>query len=235
MAEGTGEIIQAFGERIAGRTLSRGIARLYSHHTRLRSGTSGLPTWSDRELFSRLNEGEKLIIAGLATSPENIEYRRYLRRAGEIFEWAATSLSSETTVPVNILAASAYQLAGYSARASGVLSEHQLSDKTSRILTALLSTDFPEAQQLLLETWRIDHEERSTSNRIGTSLLDQILHALGVLAAWLRWGEDNRIDTALNSLEKISNALRYDRDRFSWLLAVLFSEIGQTYHLAIGR
>ena len=162
MAEDSTELIQVIGERLTGATLSRGIARLYSQHTRLRAGTSGLPTWSNRELLARLGKGEKLIIAGLATS-DRLEHRRYLRRAGEIFEWAATSSSSEMNIPVVILAASAYQLAGYLARASGVLSEHSLSDTTSRILTALLSADFPQAQHLLLDTWQMNSGERSTN------------------------------------------------------------------------
>ena len=50
-----------------------------------------------------------------------------------------------------------------------------------------------------------------------------------MLSAWLRWGDDVRIDTALTTLEKVSHALRYDSDRFSWLLAVVFAAIGREY------
>ncbi len=229
MAENSLEMIQEFGEHISGAALSRGIARLYSQHTRLRAGTSGLSTWTTKELVTRLNEGEKLLVAGMAIA-DNSEYRRYLRRAGEIFEWAAVSSPTDMPVPVVLLAASAYQLAGYPARASGVISEHPLSDTTSKVLIALLRADFPEAQRLLLETWRTDGDEGESENRIDIALLDQLLHALGVLTAWLRWGEDARIETALKSLEKVSHALRYDTDRFSWLLAMLFAEIGRSYH-----
>ncbi len=228
MAEDSLEMIQDLGEHTAGAALSRGIARLYSQHTRLRAGTSGLPTWTTKELVTRLNEGEKLLVAGMAIA-DNSEYRRYLRRAGEIFEWAAASSPTEMSVPVVLLAASAYQLAGYPARAAGVISEHPLSDTTSKVLITLLSADFPEAQHLLLETWRMDVSEGESENRIDIALLDQLLHALGVLTAWLRWGEDARIETALKSLEKVSHALRYDSDRFSWLLAMLFAAIGRSY------
>ncbi len=228
MAEDSLEMIQEFGEHTAGSALSRGIARLYSQHTRLRAGTSGLSTWTTKELVTRLNEGEKLLVAGMAIT-DNSEYRRYLRRAGEIFEWAAASSPADMPVPVVLLAASAYQLAGYPARASGVISEHPLSDTTSKVLIALLRADFPEAQRLLLETWRTDGGKGKSENQIDIALLDQLLHALGVLTAWLRWGEDVRIETALKSLEKISRALRFDSDRFSWLLAVLFAAIGRSY------
>jgi len=228
MAEGSQDIIKSFGERTAGATLSRGIARLYSHHTRIRAGTRGLSTWTSNELLTRLNEGEKLIIAGMAYADKS-EYQRYLRRAGEIFEWAATSSPDELPAPVVLLAASAYQLAGYPARASGVLSEHTIPNTTSKILTALLRADFPETQRLLLEVWKTSNGEDVTENSIEIALLDQFLHAIGVLVAWLRWGEDSRLGTALKSIEKISNALRYDSDRFSWLLAVLFAEIGHIY------
>ena len=228
MAENSLEIIQEFGEHTAGATLSRGIARLYSQHTRLRAGTSGLSTWTPEELSTRLNEGEKLLVAGMAIA-DSLEARRYLRRAGEIFEWAAASSPADMPVPVVLLAASAYQLAGYPARAAGVISEHPLSDTTSKVLIALLRADFPEAQGLLLDTWRTDDGEGESENRTNIALLDQLLHALGVLTAWLRWGEDSRIETALKSIEKVSNALRYDSDRFSWMLAVLFAAIGRSY------
>lgn len=228
MAEDSLEMIREFGEHTAGAAISRGIARLYSQHTRLRAGATGLSTWTTKELATRLNEGEKLLVAGMAIA-DNSEYRRYLRRAGEIFEWAAVSSPTDMPVPIVLLAASAYQLAGYPARASGVISEHPLSDTTSKVLIALLRADFPEAQRILLETWQTDRGEGESENRIDIALLDQLLHALGVLTAWLRWGEDARIETALKSIEKVSNALRYDSDRFSWLLAVLFAAIGRTY------
>jgi len=228
MAEDCLEMIREFGEHTAGATLSRGIARLYSQHTRLRAGTSGLSTWTTKELVARLNEGEKLLVAGMSIA-DNAEYRHYLRRAGEIFEWAAESSPTDMPVPVVLLAASAYQLAGYPARASGVISEHPLSDTTSKVLIALLRADFPEAQRLLLETWQKDGVEGESEDRIDIALLDQLLHSLGVLTAWLRWGEDARIETALKSLKKVSHALRYDSDHFSWLLAMLFAEIGRSY------
>jgi superfamily II DNA/RNA helicase len=213
---------------MAGPSLTRGIARLYSQHTRLRAGTSGLLSWTSDELLARLGEGEKLLVAGMAAT-DSLDYRRYLRRAGEIFEWAATSSPAVMPVPVVLLAASAYQLAGYPARASGILSEHPLPDATSQILVALLRADFPEAQRLLVETWRIDGGEDAVGNRFDFALLNHLLRALGVLTAWLRWGEDVRIETALTTFKKVSHALRYDSDRFSWLLAVVFAAIGRTY------
>jgi superfamily II DNA/RNA helicase len=228
MAENSLEMIREFGEHTAGVALSRGIARLYSQHTRLRAGASGLSTWTTEELAARLNEGEKLLVAGMAIS-DNSEYQRYLRRAGEIFEWAAASSPADMPMPIVLLAASAYQLAGYPARASGVISEHPLADTTSKVLIALLRADFPEAQRLLLETWQTDGEESVSEKQIDIALLDQLLHALGVLTAWLRWGEDARIETALKTIEKVSDALRYDSDRFSWLLSVLFAAIGRAY------
>jgi hypothetical protein len=228
MAENSLEVIQEFGERTAGATLSRGIARLYSQHTRLRAGTNGLPSWTTKEFIDRLNEGEKLLVAGMAIA-DNTEYRRYLRRAGEIFEWAAVGSHADMPVPIVLLAASAYELAGYPARASGVISEHPVADTTSKILIALLRADFPEAQRLLLKNWQTEGGEGEPDNRISVALLNQFLHALGVLTAWLRWGEDARVETALKTIEKISQALRYDSDRFSWLLAVLFAAIARSY------
>lgn len=229
MAEDNQNMVKVFGESLTGPLLSRGIARLYSQHTRLRAGTSGLPSWTTDELVKRLDEAEKLLVAGMALE-DKVAQRRYLRRAGEIFEWAATSITTEIPIPVVLLAASAYQLAGYPARASGVLSEYPLPDRTSQILTSLLRADFPEAQRLLIETWRTaENEGAAQEQHIDSAFLDQLLRAFGVLTAWLRWGEEGRIETALKSIEKISQALRYDDDRFSWFLAVLFAAISRKY------
>ena len=109
MAENNLEVIQEFGDSLAGPVLSHGVARLYSHHTRLRAGTRGLVSWTNNELLSRLSEAERLLVAGMAVS-DTADCQSYLRRAGEILEWAATSSSTEMPVPVILMAASAYQL-----------------------------------------------------------------------------------------------------------------------------
>jgi len=84
MAENSLEMIQEPGERTAGAALSRGIARLYSQHTRLRAGTSGLPTWTSRELDTRLNEGEKLLVAGMANYGQSGVSELSASRRGDI-------------------------------------------------------------------------------------------------------------------------------------------------------
>ncbi len=227
LAEDNLDIIHRFGERVAGPSLSRGIARLYSHHTRLRAGTAGLSSWTNDEFSARLNEAEKLLVAGLALA-DSSDQRRYLRRAGEIFEWLATTTPpatpTEMSASVVLLAASAYQLAGYPARALGVLTEHPLSDATSRVLEALLRADFGRAQELLLDVWRLPKQEGEI-NQISMAVLDQLLRAIGVFAAWMRWGNEQRIEMALNTIDKVARASLYDIDRFSWLLSEAFSAI----------
>ena len=227
LAEGSLDLIQRFGERVAGPSLSRGIARLYSHHTRLRAGTAGLSSWTNDEFLARLSEAEKLLVAGIALA-DSSEHRRYLRRAGEIFEWLATTTPTGMPAPVVLLAAAAYQLAGYPARALGVLTEHPLPDATSQVLVALLRADFGRAQNLLLDVWRLSKQEAGNS-RFDVAVLDQLLRAFGVLTAWMRWGDEQRIETALHTIEKVARASHYDIDRFSWLLSVMFSAIARKY------
>ena len=227
LAKDSLDLIQRFGERVAGPSLSRGIARLYSHHTRLRAGTAGLSSWTNDEFLARLGEAEKLLVAGMALA-DSSEHRRYLRRAGEIFEWLATTTPPEMPVPVVLLAAAAYQLAGYPARALGVLTEHPLPDATSQVLVALLRADFVQAQNLLLNVWRLPQQEEE-NGRIDMAVLNQLLRAFGVFTAWMRWGDEQRIETALDTVDKVARASHYDIDRFSWLLSVLFAAIARKY------
>jgi len=76
--------------------------------------------------------------------------------------------------------------------------------------------------------WRLSNQEAG-NNRIDTAVLDQLLRALGVLTAWMRWGDEQRIETALDTIEKVARASHYDIDRFSWLLSVMFAAIARKY------
>lgn len=226
------EKLQTYADRFIDQKIPRDIARLYSQYTRIRAQGVGLPSWTEEERTLRFREAEKLLIAGLASS-DTSKKQLYLRRAGEIFEWAATGISEESLPPAILLASSAYQLAGYYARATGLLSESNLPEETSKILAAFLSADFPKAQTLLLHYWEEkftqNESDTKTEHQISTLYLEQILRAMGIVTAWLRWGDESRIERAIHTLELSAKALRHDEDNYSWILSVLFSNISKNY------
>ena len=229
LSDNDAEMLQKFADTFIGPKLQRNLARLYSQHTRLRAQGVGLPSWTEAERVHRLREAEKLLVVGLVTNDAG-KKRQYLRRAGEVFEWAATGLPEADPTPVFLLASSAYQLAGYYARATGILSEHQLDGTTSEVLAAFLCADFPKAQQLLFQYWKNFHnQELPDSGNPQSIYLEQILRAMSIVVEWLRRGTEPRLDRAIRNLELSAKALRYDSDSYSWLLGLLFARISQKY------
>ena len=218
-----------FGDKLAGSTLTTGIARLYSQHTKLQAGKEGLPSWKDKELYLRIEEAENLIIAALSLSDEELS-NCYFRRAAEILEWTATIIANPSGIPTVILAAAAYQLGGYPARSLGVLSEHEISDDTSKVLEFFLRGDFLKTQEQLMLVFQSEVSlEKGEEGILSFSILNQVLRAIGVLVSWLRWGRDERIETAIKVLENVAKASINDVDTYSWLLAILVSKIARKY------
>ena len=79
--------------KLAGTSMSRGHARLYSQQTRIRSGQSGLTSWKNSETIDRLSEAEMLIEIGfIKREAGDDSWRSDFRRAAELFEWLSVLL-----------------------------------------------------------------------------------------------------------------------------------------------
>jgi len=121
-------------------------ARLYSHYTRLKARQPGLTSWRDNEFDDLLKETLRLIEAVFIqkqADEDDQNWRSGMRRVGELLEWLSLPDLNREGLPLQLLSASAYQLAGYPARASGLLNEAITEGTESQILRALLKTDFP--------------------------------------------------------------------------------------------
>ncbi len=218
--------------------LPRPHARLYSQHNRLREGQRGLPSWRLEESLDRLEEAVQLLEAAFIEREilEDDHWRDGVRRAAELLEWLAHPEINLNQLPINLLAAAAYQLAGYPARASGLLGQNPIDDHESEILRALLIADFPELLRQLTKYWAtpntIDNSFPDTGlsvNNFHQWVVQETCKALGVLCAEMRWGEMHRLDKALDKLASVSKMLLHGRDFYSWLLATLCSEVIVTY------
>jgi len=111
-------------DRHAGPGLTPAAAKLYSQQVRLRANQPGLSGWRQQEADERLEEAVRLLDAALIELEEGGEPSRSwagLRRAAELLEWLSHPDICPRGVPVRLLAAAAYQLAGYPARSSGLL------------------------------------------------------------------------------------------------------------------
>ncbi|MEH2023259.1 hypothetical protein [Nostoc sp.] len=139
---------------LAGSRLTPAIAKLYSQHTRLRAGGKGLAGWREDEAGERLNDAMRLIEAAfIQREAGDTNWLNGMLRAGELFEWLSHPQLNPDILPIRLLAAAVYELAGYPARAAGLLNEDISEGVESEILRSLLKADFPSLLQRLTEYW----------------------------------------------------------------------------------
>ena len=228
-------------DELAGVRMSRGHARLYSHQTRLRSGQAGLSSWGDNETEDRLSEAELLIEVGfIKRENEEPSWRKDFRRAGELFEWLSALPSKNEEIPLMLLSAAAYQLAGYPARALGVLNSNATEIKYSKIIESFLRADFKNTITEISAYWSGDpllYDEVKTigENPLSREIIRSTVGVLGIFASWIRWGEDDRLDKSLGKLEAIAQIMSQSGNAYSWLLACLVSEIIKEYKITALR
>lgn len=221
------------GGRLAGSQLSVDLARLYSQKTRIHTGQKGLRTWHADEAFQRLQDAETLIeIAFLHREQDLKTWRKYWQRAAEILEWLADANASPPNVPIAFLSAAVYQLAGYPARALGVINEMSDADDHSSILKAFIKGDFRELQNKVHNFWKhnlLFHEDMQKKAPLEDVVIGETISALGVQTSWFRWGDGRRLTKTIKKLESISKILLYSKDAYSWLLARMVSEISKEF------
>ncbi len=234
------ELVKTIREEFAEK-FPRPIARLYSQHNKLRSGQPGLQSWNQEEFEARLDDAVRLLEAAFLERKalQTDTWRNGVRRTGELLEWLAHIEMNLNRLPLGMLSAAAYQLAGYPARASGILREHKRDDKNSKILNALLQADFQRMCQELSRYWGsitvenmsgFDFSETSLSlHNFQYMVVKETASALGVLCAAIRWGDEPRLEQAIEKLSDVSKMLLHGKDFYSWLLAKLCTEIMKTY------
>lgn len=223
---------QELGSKLAGPQMTIDLARLYSQKTRIQSGQPGLRSWRKEESLSNLHDAESLIeAAALLRSQKIAGWRRYYRRAAEILEWLSDAKAIPSDIPIALLSAAAYQLAGYPARAHGVLSELPDNVGYSRIVQAFLKGDFKQLQLEIADYWRANpRQEIDPNNSIfETLIIEETISALGVMSSFIRWGYKDRLNKAISKLEYIEKNLLNTRYPYSWLLSRMLAEIASDY------
>ncbi len=230
-------------DSLAGSGLTPSFAKLYSQHTRLRAGRPGLAGWREEEAVSRLNDAMRLVEAAFVKREiRDDSWHDGMRRAGELLEWLSLPELNPNRLPIRLLAAAAYQLAGYPARSSGLLREDTTEGTESGILRSLLKADFPSLFRLLTEHWARAvsstaqvgtglpwHDTDALSDRFHQWIVDETASSLGILCAKMRWGTESRLQRALDKLSAVGKVLLHGDDPYSWLLAKLCAEVASVY------
>ncbi|MCY8134556.1 hypothetical protein MOC76_12300, partial [Bacillus spizizenii] len=227
-------------ERLAGTKLPPELAKLYSQFTRVRDGQPSLEGWRDSEITNRLYDVIRLIEAGKVTREAGYLdiAQKSLKRAAEILEWISHPELKPNGVPVNLLAAASYQLAGFPARSTGLLNQSNNEQNDSRILKLLLQSNYRQLLFLVADYWKIKYQDERLTERtkkeeyvehIKDWIVKETISSIGLLIAYMRWGMESRLNKALLKLKEVSNLLIYNDKSYSWLLAEIFSEVAKSY------
>jgi hypothetical protein len=149
--EATLQIARQVRMDLAGQALTQAQAKLYSQNLRLGMGREGLASFRPTDAASHFEQAVLLIECAFIEreADSRSAWRDGLKRAAELLEWlsqhdlqlgllealppgfsaSVSGPDSEPSVPLHLLAAAAYQLAGYPALALGHL---QRAPRTSR-------------------------------------------------------------------------------------------------------
>jgi hypothetical protein len=215
-------------DALAGDRLPRATAQLYSQHVRLQAGGEPLSAFGPADARRQLWDAVRLVDAArYARRRGDGEWRVGLRRAGELFEWLANPSSNPEGLPLQLLGAAAYHIAGYPARAAS-LARNSPDDGDIPLLRHLLSGDL---NSLLILCSELSAQPAVSSAPAVLSsdaalelVVRQITSSLGVVAASLRWEPDERLSEALEILELTPSAAMHLADPFAWLLLRLTAD-----------
>lgn len=211
---------------LAGGALTQAQAKLYSQRLRRDMGQAGLASFQADDVGRYLDEAALLIECALLERRADAAgpWRDGVKRAAELFEWLSQPSLRPHGAPLPLLAAAAYQVAGYPAMALGHL-HREPEQGDSQVLNHFLRADFPKAMELLTAYWDSQFErigqQGSTDIDMGAEAVRQVLMCIGVVCTYFQTGNAARVDRALSKLDGLSDTFLLGRDTFSFLLAKL--------------
>jgi len=229
--------------QLAGTALTPAIAKLYSQYTRYTNDQPSLAHWRLGEAEDRLDDAVRLIDAALLKRDAgDQDWYHGMRRAAELLEWLSHPSFNLQAIPTHLLAAAAYQIAGYPAMAASLIERRVSEPPESLILRALLKGDFPSLFTALVRLWQSfdlrellspisrfeSWNEETDSMGIEHWIIREVASALGVLCSHVRWGDEQRFEAALNKLEATSSLFLYGGSAYSWLLSKLVAETAKS-------
>lgn len=227
-------LVQQLWRQTAGLGLTQAQAKLYSNHVLLSLQQPGLRRFSSTDASARLEEAELLLgSAGLerAVHPEG-DWRKAAKRAGELLEWLAHDGVVADGVPASVLAAAAYQVAGYPALARGLLAQLVNEGGIAGLMQSFLQADFPtllaDGHRMLAALSRAGGDD-VLDDRLERSIIVETLRCFGTIAASMRWGDEDRLAPALEKLDALAAVGRHSQVPYSAATARLCALVAREY------
>jgi hypothetical protein len=183
--------------------------------------------WAKRDSARQLVDARRLLQAAhIFRSIEGAASARAIdcyRRTGEILEWLTRADDAlRTEIPIELMAAGAYQLGGMPAMANGLLSQMRFDHDGVRLYSAFLQANFDrvlfragrfwhqhpeltssEAEVAILQAMQGELEAGVPASSAAWSFSVELVRSLGLVAHCLRRGDDTRLKVALQKLHAL--------------------------------
>ena len=218
---------------LAADALTSGQAKLYSQRLRRDMGQPGLATFSPADVDERLDDATWLIDCALierAADPQS-QWRKGVKRAAEILECLSQHDLRPARTPMHLLAAAAYQVAGFPAMALAQLERLPPGEEVSDLLREFLRADFPATLEAVRRYW--GSQQTATNQEEVTklpALVEQhFVMCLGTLCMYFKTGDRGNVDRAVAKLGTLAKGYLHSHDSFSYLLATLTALAGAQF------
>ena len=218
---------------LAGDALTSRQAKLYSQRLRRDMGRPGLATFSPADVDECLDDAMWLIDCALierAAEPHS-QWRKGVKRAAEILEFLSQHDLRPARTPMHLLAAAAYQVAGFPAMALAQLGRIPAGEPVSDLLREFLRADFSATLEAVRTYW--GSQQTTTNPEEATNLpalVEQhFVMCLGTLCMYFKTGDRGDVDRAVAKLGTLAKGYLHSQDSFSYLLATLTALAGDQF------
>ena len=217
-------------------------ARLFSQAVRLGWRGAGLNVWTPERRAQQISDARRLVeMASVFTELGDTANAEDLwRRAGDLFEWLARShpaepAAEEKLVPLTLLGAAAFHLAGLPAMASALLAQARPGIPAGTIFAAFLRADFAGVINAAADFWTANPNltrpaaESSMSPDDPAFLGVELVRSLGLIAAALRTNQRERLAIALARLRTLARVATRARTEDLWLVMELTAQVADRF------
>jgi hypothetical protein len=217
-------------------------ARLFSQAIRLGWRGTGLSIWTLDRRAQQLRDARRLLemAAVLTELGDRTNAEDLWRRAGDLFEWLARSRPDEPAleenlVPLTLLGAAAFQLAGLPAMASALLNQDHSRISAGAIFAAFLSANFSGVLDEIGEFWSANPDLTGPASETSISPDDprfvgaELVRSLGLIAASLRMHQIDRLALSMARLRTLARVAKRSRVEDVWLVMELTAQVAERF------
>ena len=227
--------------------LTREQARLYSQAVRLDWQSAGLRSWTEEEAARQLGDAGRLIEAARVFSElgQRTAASAAYRRAGDLLEWLSRAGAPgdgpvAQPVPLALLAAASFQLAGFPAMARGLLGHRRLPSASGNVFAAFLRADFDGVLRLCLDYWgdriELTGPDGSWARGAGPDadlpaelVSSEVVRCLGLIAQSLRTDARDRLQLGVRKLHGLARLTSRAASESIWLTLSLAADVAETF------